>query len=208
MTTGGRIRERREALGLSREQVAERTRIPLAQVEAVEEDRRDRVPPGPYWAAYVRTIESLLGLEPSEAEPELTHPLARAGLPLGTVRLLAAFSVAFALGLTALGFLRSPEVVTQWLPDPPEADPRDQRVELRARRTVQVRARQDGQLVFDGPLVGGQALDLAAKDRVELLVDSVGAVSIQYNGQSIVPLSDQRKPRTLVFVDDLQPGPP
>ncbi len=62
MIRGGRVlRERREALGLSLEQVAASTRIPLAHLQAIEADRLDDLPAGPYAVAYLRTLEKLLG---------------------------------------------------------------------------------------------------------------------------------------------------
>ncbi len=57
-----RLRERREQLGLTLEQVSHDTRIPVAALSAIEAGKLDSLPDGPYRQGFVRTYRKHLGL--------------------------------------------------------------------------------------------------------------------------------------------------
>ncbi|NCG22234.1 MAG: hypothetical protein GWP91_24725, partial [Rhodobacterales bacterium] len=56
------IRTKRQATGQTVEEVSERTRIPVAHLIAIEDERLQDLPAGPYASAYLRTLETHLGL--------------------------------------------------------------------------------------------------------------------------------------------------
>lgn len=64
---GERLRAAREAASLTLRDVAQRTRIPLAQLAAVEEEAFDRLPMRAYLRGFVMTYAQLLKLEPEAA---------------------------------------------------------------------------------------------------------------------------------------------
>ncbi len=71
---GERLRNAREARGLSLTAAATQTRIRAAYLQALEEERFDRLPGGVYARGYLRTYARALGLDPDEllaAYPQL-----------------------------------------------------------------------------------------------------------------------------------------
>ena len=85
--TGETLRAAREAEGLSLADLAERTRIPALHLKAREEGQDDLIPPGPYRAAYIRTVCEVLDIEPPEELPPPPGPPPR--VPLKAVRVIA-----------------------------------------------------------------------------------------------------------------------
>jgi cytoskeleton protein RodZ len=77
--TGALLREARESLALTLEEIARETSIPVRHLEALEEGRRSALPTGVYLAGYVRTVAGCVGVD-SEA-------LLRPGEPLSAPRL-------------------------------------------------------------------------------------------------------------------------
>jgi transcriptional regulator with XRE-family HTH domain len=64
MTVGARVAAARHARGMSLEDLAHRTRIPVSGLRALEADAHDRLPPPPYARGYVRACALELGLDP------------------------------------------------------------------------------------------------------------------------------------------------
>lgn len=208
---GTALRDRRGELGLSLDEIAVATRIPVEHLEAIEKERPQDLPPGPYAAAYARLLvqhlelslpedavgEAVVASEEAEALPLTTT------LPLSVVRILAGGS---ALGLVAL------VAVQAWIRFVPEPEPvvvvPDQFVSVTARRSGRVRAVVDGEVVHDGVLAGGQTLELEGHARVEVEVPSTARFKFRWNGEAVVPQGLQDHPRRLVFVDDVGPLPP
>jgi transcriptional regulator with XRE-family HTH domain len=209
MTRGARLRSRREALGWSLGQVAERTRIPIGHLEALEEDREVNLPAGPWATRYLAMLTELYGLPPDPVPDaaEVTHPVRRAGLPLRTVRLLATVSVLALVSAVCLQIWREPSLVPgleQALAPPPDMP--DQRVHVATRRTVWLTVTIDGVVVHDRETPGGFEKTFEARDEVTVTFPAADAVRLRYNGQSIVPLGRRTTPRTVRFVDDAEPG--
>jgi transcriptional regulator with XRE-family HTH domain len=207
---GSALRERRGQLGLSLDEISVATRIPVEHLEAIEKERPQDLPPGPYAAAYARLLTQHLDLKlPEEAVTEAVVeevPFERApppAAPLWLVRLLAGGS-ALALILLVL--------VQGWQRFVPEPEPvvvvPDQFVVVTARRSGRVKAVVDGEVVHDDVLAGGQSLELEGHQRVEVEVPSTSRFRFQWNGETVVPQGLQDHPRRLVFVDDVGPLPP
>lgn len=64
MTLGARLAAAREARGVSLEDLARRTRIPLTGLRALEADAHERLPPPIFARGYVRACAEELGLDP------------------------------------------------------------------------------------------------------------------------------------------------
>ncbi|MEZ4319172.1 MAG: helix-turn-helix domain-containing protein [Myxococcota bacterium] len=193
---GARLKEAREARGLALSDVAAQTRIPEAHLASIEADRLDALPPGPYRSAWLRTYCELVDVEepidlPSPGEPPL--------VPLNVVRALGLGTLFMALGLIAW---------LQWGPSrkvdvrPPVPAGPDQEVAISALRNVALRVEVDGESAYDAVLTGGETLEFAAHDIIEIEVPAVDAVKLRFNGERIVPQGRQDEPRRLVFVDD------
>ncbi len=207
MSTGERLRARRLELGLSLDEVAERTRIPRSYLEVIEADQLHRLPPGSYESGHRRSLEQLYAIleAPAPVPTELTHPVLRAGLPLGTVRLVALGSIAALLGTLGLQLWRDPGIIPGLEAAlAPLVPVRDQVVTVEALRTVRIRAWEDGELVHDSKLPGGEELVLEAHARIALEVPATDAIRLRYNGERVVPLGRRTAPRRLFFVDDLE----
>lgn len=63
---GHRLRRARESRGLSRHDVADRTKLPITVVAAIERDDFDSLPFGMYRKAYLRTVAIECGVDPEE----------------------------------------------------------------------------------------------------------------------------------------------
>lgn len=73
---GARLREAREAAGLSREEVAARLRLRLELVRALEEDDYDHLPSSAFVSGYLRSYARLLELSADEIVAAYARPVA------------------------------------------------------------------------------------------------------------------------------------
>lgn len=198
--TGARLRARREALGRSLQELAAATRIPAQHLEALEDDRLEDLPAGPYAQVWARAVAAELGLEASESEeaPPVAQP--PQGAPLWLVRALAVSSLmALFVVLASWAWERVRPVIDA--PRITTSTP-DQHLAVSARRTTRVSVTVDGEPSFDGELSGGERKEFAGRDRVEISVESLSAVGLSWNGVDLVPQGVQDAPRRRVFVDD------
>lgn len=65
-SVGDRLREARESQGLSLEDVAERTRIPLRHLESIEAAEWDRLPAPTYTIGFAKSYATAIGLDRNE----------------------------------------------------------------------------------------------------------------------------------------------
>lgn len=201
------LRPRREAMGLSLEDISIATRVSVAYLEAIEEGRLDELPEGPYRRAYVHAYREALGLPvqqpraPRRRTGGASKPAAQQ--PLGLSRALLV-----RLGLGAVGAVGAVGVAAlAWhlgvAGQATEAEPDRLEVTLSARTDrVPVLALVDGEVSFDGRLSRGVETVLSAEERVELRVPAVQDVRVVRGAEVIVPQGHQDTPRRLVFIDD------
>ena len=191
------LRQAREEQGLSLEELERQTRIPLVHLEAIEEDRLDDLPEGPYREGWLRAVHHHLGVPmPDNPSEEVEAP----GRQLWVVRgITTALAVALA-GLAVYTWQLT------WQDD--ETDrvavvaPPDQHVSIVAQRSTRLVVRVDGEVAFDDELPGGQKREFSGHDRVEVELEAADRAKVLYNGDRIVPQGRQDRPRTLVFHDD------
>jgi len=139
-TVGGLLREAREARGLDVERVGATLRIRPAYLQAIEEDRYDRLPGAAYALGFVRAYAEFVGLDGAdvarrykqeatglEARPDLSFPVAlpERSRPGGAIFLVALILAACGYGLwyyVSTGERSRPErvaaVPAQLLPPP------------------------------------------------------------------------------------------
>ncbi|MEQ1503694.1 MAG: helix-turn-helix transcriptional regulator [Myxococcota bacterium] len=198
MIRGKAIRARREAMGWSVGEVAVATRIPRAHLEALEDERLDQLPAGPYAAAYTRVVCAYLGIDESSQDDVVLPVTPPQGAPLWLVRGLAGVSLLALAGLLSSLAWERIEAELPALPEPAV----DQRVVIVARRTTSVTTRVDDAPAIAKRLPGGERLELAGKDRIEVEVAAISDVRIEWNGSTVVPQGRQDASRRFVFVDD------
>lgn len=192
----GGLRERREALGLSLDEIARRTRIGREHLQAIEDGRLDDLPPGPYRQAWTRALHEVLGLEEPEPDALVESPPL---IPLGVVRWVALGAAFGAIGLVAW---------LQFSPSLPRVDgpavthTPDLHVGVTARRTVRLTVDVDGERAWAGELAGGETRTFDAHQTIDLALPAVDAVRLSLNGATVVPQGRQDAPRTIRFVDD------
>ena len=66
MDTGARLREAREARGLTVDALARITRVPPRLLSAIERNELTVIPPRPYGRGFVRAYAAEVGLDPDE----------------------------------------------------------------------------------------------------------------------------------------------
>lgn len=215
---GAAIRTRRTDLGLSLDDVAAATRIPVAHLRAIEEGEYDKLPSGPYAAGYVRTLCDYLRVEDLDlpSVPVPTYPPPRATTPrtsdasdpgavwvqgpsLAWVQRLALVS---AMGLFALVISVLLQVTNPLDPTLPLPEGEDQVLEIKAQARTHVRMVADGEVVLDKVLAPKEAHTVTWREAVSVDVQAVADVRLAWNGTRIRPQGQQRTPRRLVFVED------
>jgi len=202
-----RLKDLRLDAGLSLETVAERTGLPVAHVEALEQGQVDELPAGPYVGAYYRLVRGVVGAPEDDDVPIEPEPPPARRLPLWAVRAIAIGSVLSVLGLfgywiSTRDLAGAVDVAGEMVAGSPQ-DPLDQTVILTARREARFRVLVDGAPALDGKLPPSASRTFRARDRIVVEVQGAEDARIEYNGQPIVPQGRQGVPRRLVFVDDL-----
>lgn len=206
---GDHVRQRREALGLSREQVSADTRIPVEHIASLEAGDLEALPAGPYADAWLRALEQHLGLPSPEGSATAPGAPARAprpvgkgappGTPLWVVRAVAGVALGVLVAAIVWRVVESrPDVPVE----PVATDAADQELLVRVLRNTSLKVVADGAVVREGRVAGGDEFEVRAVERIELDVQAAGALRIDYNGDRIVPQGRQDEPRRLVFVDD------
>ncbi|MCS6797126.1 MAG: helix-turn-helix domain-containing protein [Myxococcota bacterium] len=87
-SAGRRLRAERELRGMSLEEVASGTRIPLRVLERIEADRFDELPADVFARGYLRAYARLLGIDPAPVlalYERSRAPAHGSGLPPGSV---------------------------------------------------------------------------------------------------------------------------
>lgn len=194
---GAKLKAAREAEGLSIAEISKRTRIDPDHLLAIEAERWDVLPEGPYRDAWVKAYCRLVRV-PSPVRSSVPE-FDGGGVPLWVPRLaglVAVFAVLLLIGwqLLAPKLASPPKKRAQTGPD--------QKVTVYTRRNAQITVRADGEVVFDKMMTGDESRTFRARDRIEIDVPSVEIVRLNWNEVSYVPQGRQDTPRTLVFIDD------
>ena len=214
MAPGQDLRDARAHLGMSVDEAAHRTRIPLRYLLALESGDLSVFPAGPFASGYTRQYRKFLGLPevalrpaavappPAREEPpeRTEHTGATVTSPLIPSRpRLVALAVGVA-GTLALAALVARSAMDTGEPEVGQVP--DQVVFLTANEPLRARITADGRTAFSGTLSPGQQRKFEAHDRLELDLPSLDGVTVVYNGRTLKPLGAQSRARRLVFIDD------
>ncbi|MDP2305373.1 MAG: DUF4115 domain-containing protein [Pseudomonadota bacterium] len=203
MSSGRDLREARGRMGLSIEDAAQRARIPLRYLEALERDDLAIFGKGPFALGYTRQYRRFLSLPDAplpvaEPETEQTLPTQTAPIIPSRPRLVAlGVAVALTLGLALLVGRTAMDAE-----EPQVGIAPDQVVLLTTGEPLRATIVADGREVFKGALAAGQQQRFEAHDRLELDLARLNGVGVIYNGRTLKPLGAQSRPRRLVFIDD------
>lgn len=208
------LRKRREGLGVTLEAVSEATRIPVQHIVALEEGRLKDLPAGPYADAYQRTYIAWLdkrGDAPRRPDGSTPPPpIARRDggiydvaaptrrMSSGATLVTAAVLVTVVVGVSLIALQNLQVPAEEALAAP------DQQVTVTARRTTSLVVKVDDGAETKRTLAGGEAWAIAAETSVEIDVPAVQDVKVEYNGDVLVPLGPQDRPRKLLFFDDVE----
>ena len=113
---GRHLLRERELRGLAREEVARRTKLPPALVEALESGDAGRMPPRAYLLGYLRNYAAAVGLDPDDVVlrwQESEGSAAPAPSPPGRRR------IAWVVAVAALAMLAAALLFLQGRPRPP-----------------------------------------------------------------------------------------
>lgn len=194
---GAKLKAAREQRGLSIAEISQRTRIDPDHLLAIEGERWDSLPPGPYRDAWVKAYCRLVNV-PSPVRSSVPE-YEDMGIPLWVPRIIGLVAV-FAV-LILIGW----QLLAPKLASPPKkrvvAGP-NQTLTVFTRRNAQITVRSDGEVVFDKMMTGNETQTFRAKERIEVDVPSVEIVRLMWNEVSYIPQGRQDSPRTLVFIDD------
>lgn len=209
------LQRERERLGLSREEVAAQTRIPVRYIGALEEALDAGKSPPPFLFGYRRQYESFLD---SLGDGSLSSP--EAG-PAAYVRAEAppelppeeeaprSFPVA---RLVVGGFLVTLMLVllsklSLTLVDGPAPAAEDallpvQKVELRAVEPTRVTVIADGETLFTGLIEPGAARTFEGRERLVVDTSDLTRLTVRHEGLRIEPLGNLTYGRRLVFIQE------
>jgi len=231
MVIGPLLRQARQVRNLSQREVAERLRIPVAYVQAMEEERWEALPGGHYRRAFVRAYADWLGVpltpellahlsnRPSETRRPFGHrrPRVRPLLRFwwaGIAVLVAAVSgmwwhVQRPTG--ALGPDASKTPVAEPAPTVPqpasehaggETPSMPIRLRVVAEENCWLEVYADGRRVFLGTLRAGESYRVEATTQVRLAtVGNAGALRVFFNERPLPPLGGPGETRRDVIFD-------
>lgn len=211
MTPGEELHAARVAMGLTLDQVAERTRIPVRYLEALERDDLSIFPSGPFLSGFSKKYRTLLGLPERAAlapaqttwAPEHTATVTSPAHPSSATRkrTVQTAIVGGGFAIAALGLLKLLDVAAP-TQEAQVGEPMDLAVELDVEEAVRARIYSDGQRKFAEALKPGPGLTFRGRDEVRVELETLGGVELTFQGKALKPLGHQSRSRRLVFIDD------
>ncbi len=229
MSPGSELRRRREALGWTLDQVAQRLAVGADVLRALEEGQLHRLPPGPYADGHLRayrreleraevtgppTVPSWEG-ERASGPRSLPTPMGEDGPasePVITVHepapqaergvpLSVVRGIAAVTTLTALVVLCVQAVsLYRDVVGRPATDPGYVEVTVELRRTAWLRVEVDGRLVAHREVAGGKVLRWRGASQISVDVPSADAVRLKMGDEPVAPRGRLDVPRRVTFL--------
>jgi len=219
MELGDQLRHAREASGFSFTDLSARTKIPVRALQALEAEAFERLPPGVFRRAYLRTVASAVGLDaeacvhaytdrwepPPPPEPERrlsswSDNRLRALVAVGIVAVaLAAIPIVTALwrARTVAGASDQHAVASagvtapQPAPAPPATPPQPLRMEIQTTNRCWIFATADDVTVVRHLFGAGETVQVDARSKIVLHLGDAGAVTYTINGAPGRPLGQR-----------------
>lgn len=216
MTPGEELEAARIAMGLSLQEVSDRTRIPKRYLEALEHDDTSVFPTGPFLVGFSRKYRTLVGLPdraPLNVRPdrrdepdEPVHTVTSPSHPSSTTRKRASQTAVIG-GLAVIVAVLVLRGVGDRLSDAGEdpasvGEPMDLEVQVDVEEATRVRSYADGNLRFSDALRPGPGMTFQGRDQVSVEIETLDGVELQFQGKPLKPLGHQSRPRRLIFIDD------
>lgn len=215
------MKSKREERGLALEEMAEKTRIPLRYLSAIEEDRLDQLPGKVYERLFIRTYSDVVGVNVDELarefreiqntlelkvhpEDETRSPMLKRGILALVV--LAVFLVAVLLltrkdGKEPAGRPEASEMVPNLVPVPPsdttavqaaaQKEPEGLKLDVEATEENWVRLSADDRTIFEGVLGAGEKKSIEAENKIKLSLGRAWAVNLTLNGHPLKKLAKE-----------------
>lgn len=207
MAVHARLREAREAKGISLEEVSRNTRIKLEYLRAIEDGDFSFLP-RPYVRMFVKAYAEEVGLDPEEVLAEFDRSFPAEPEPAeapseGRTRrywLAAGLAVAFGLALL-LGRKTGPPPTPETSQVPSEAAVSRTSLVLsgRARERTWLAVASDGRLFYVGFVPMGREVEWEARRRIEVVLGKPHGVEFALNGRPVDDSGWTREPVRLVF---------
>ncbi|MCU0241534.1 MAG: DUF4115 domain-containing protein [Vicinamibacteria bacterium] len=215
---GENLRRERELRGISLREIADASRIGIRFLQAIEEDRYDRLPGGIFPRAFIRQYATHLGLDPDRVVADFVFaqevesakpPVAPPPPPPARFPRACLIAASIALGVLGLGLIvfsvfkpRSTQVIVQQpivvpMPGTPAGlsvysamqPTRDGLVlTLSAQQECWVQARVDGNTVLNQVLEEGETKTIEARGEIVLSVGNAGGISFSVNDRPGISL--------------------
>jgi cytoskeletal protein RodZ len=217
------FKEKRQSMGLTIEEVVEKTKLHPSVIRDLEEGDLHKINPT-YLKGFIRIYASFLGVELGGALEEIPSAQPQTEYPRTTVKkrnfkeisphvkkiiiqavvgffiVWLAFVVVRGVFRGIVGFFKNrpakvvEKVEKKVIATKPEVDSEELAVSLTVKRDCFLRVTVDGKLLFEGILSKGSIETWQAKDKMELKISDGSAVYIEVNGKSLPELTSRRKP--------------
>ncbi|HXF48524.1 MAG TPA: RodZ domain-containing protein [Verrucomicrobiae bacterium] len=220
-TLGAFLRSKREERGIALEEMAEKTRIPLRYLSALEEDRLDALPGKVYERLFIRTYADLVGINVEELgrqfkeiqntlelkvrpEDERRSPFLKRGIyALGFLTVILVGVLIFIRREPEPAAAPEPEVIPNlvpsqsadsFIPQAPAAPPEPESLHLKLEtaETNWVRIWTDGKMVLEAELKPGESKAFAAEKKLRLSLGRARAADLWINGHRLKKLGRER----------------
>ncbi|UCG34578.1 MAG: DUF4115 domain-containing protein [Candidatus Omnitrophota bacterium] len=217
------LKQKREELGLSIEDVVEKTKLHPSAIRDLEAGNFHNINPI-YLKGFIKIYAGFLGIDVGQAleevpapetnarlkirikkEPEPTArridlpPGLKRGLIYALIALVAIWLVASVVRFTARKIRRvTKAAVTETKEVMPQKiqtpSSKELTVSLTAKRDFYLRVKVDGRILFEGILDKGAVESWEADEKLEFKISDGSAVYVEVNGQPLPPLTSMRKP--------------
>jgi cytoskeletal protein RodZ len=201
------LRRERELRHISLDEVADRTKISRRYLEAIEEERYDRLPGETFVRGFIRSYAQSVGLDPEDTLLIYTHSrMVHDGEPLRTERLsparrawnervllwllVAGVVIVGGVLVSAVGLLNGPNLLRwAWFPPPETANTLSAGVPLMltiiADSDTWLRVTIDEQESQDLVLHAGQSTKWIGRERFVLSIGNAQATHLRLNGRDL-----------------------
>ena len=217
------FKEKRQNMGLTIEEVVEKTKLHPSVIRDLEEGDLHKINPT-YLKGFIRIYANFLGVDLGEALEEIPSAQPKTEYPRTTVKkrsfkeipphtkkLIIQAVVGFFIvwiGLIVVrgvfrgitGFFKAQSakkverVEKKVVATKPAVNSEELSVSLTVKRDCFLRVKVDGNLLFEGILSKGSIETWQAKDKMELKISDGSAIYIEVNGKAIPELTSRRRP--------------
>lgn len=217
---GAFLRSKREERGIALEEMAEKSRIPLRYLAALEEDRLDALPGKVYERLFIRTYADMVGVNVEELSrqfKEIQNTLELRVRPEDETRSPVLKRIIWALGFATLALVgvllltrgrqaqpirpKAPEAIPNLVPArkmdtiaPTQAaapEPEGLNLELEATEDNWVRITADNKAVFEAQLKPGDKKTFSAQRNLRLSLGRAWAANAWLNGHRLKKLGKE-----------------